>query len=88
MTNAEYGSAQANMVASIEKFLDNKCLKDFIPDEIRKSLELVIAFYKESKDHIFADGKIVQLSIWNLRRWWKFIKLARNFVNDLVNVWK
>ena len=88
MNYSGYSGAQANMVQGIEKFINDKFVKSFIPDQILKSLELLIAFFKEAKHSVFIDGKILSLTIWNIVRWWKFIKLSRKFINDLYETWK
>lgn len=46
MNQSIYSSATANMVVSIEKFITNKYVKDFIPEQILKSLELLVIFLK------------------------------------------
>ena len=88
MTHTSYSIASANMMVGIEKFITNKFIRDLIPEQIRKSLELLIDFFNQSKFHIFVDGKLLQLSVWNVLRWHKFIKLAHKFIKDLVEIWK
>jgi hypothetical protein len=88
MNQSIYSSATANMVVSIEKFITNKYVKDFIPEQILKSLELLVIFFKDAKYTIFIEGKILSLTIWNVIRWYKFAKLAHKFVKDLYEIWK
>jgi hypothetical protein len=88
MTHKAYSTASANMMMGIEDFINNKFVKDFIPKQILESLQLLIAFFNESKYHVFVEGKLLNLSVWNVLRWYKFIKIAHKFVRDLVEIWK
>jgi len=88
MTHKTYSTASANMMMGIEGFIDNKFVKDFIPKQILDSLQLLIVFFNESKYHVFVEGKLLNLSLWNVLRWYKFIKIAHKFVKDLVEIWK
>lgn len=88
MTQLEYGNAQAELNIGIEKFIKNKYIQSIIPDQVTLTLELLIEFISVAKDAIFRDGQILQLSVWNILRWWKFLKLAHEFVKSIINVWK
>ena len=88
MTQQQYGNAQANMAVGIEKYLNNKYIKSIVPDQIILTLQLLVDFIGVVKLAIFRDGKILELSIWNVLRWWNFVKLAHQFVKDIINVWK
>jgi hypothetical protein len=80
MTNAEYKNAETNMATAIFNDVEN--------DKIAKTLELLLNFFDKSKYHIFNEGKLLNLKIWNILRYWKFIKLAHQFIKDLVQIWK
>jgi hypothetical protein len=80
MTNLEYKNAEINMATAIFNDVEN--------DKIAKTLELLLNFFDKSKYHIFNEGKLLNLKIWNILRYWKFIKLAHQFIKDLVQIWK
>ena len=50
--------------------------------------ELLLDFIKVAKDAIFRDGRLLEISIWNAIRWWRFAKLAHSFVKTIIDVWK
>lgn len=88
MNLKEYGSSQANMSYAISRFTTDKWLFSIIPEKVRLTLDLLLDFIDVSKAAIFRDGKILELSIWNIIRWWSFVKVAHQFVKDVINVWK
>lgn len=88
MTNKEYGSALANMNTGITAFIFDKWVKSIIPEKIVLTLQLLMEFIDVVKSAIFRDGRVLELSIWNFLRWWGFVKVARTFVNNIIDVWK
>ncbi len=88
MTNKEYGQSEANMTSVINTFILNKYFADLIPKKIVVTLELLLDFIKVAKDAIFRDGRLLEISIWNAIRWWRFAKVAHSFVKTIIDVWK
>jgi len=88
MNHMSYSSAQTNMIVGIEKLLNNKFIKDFIPEQIVMSLEALMIFFKDAKHLIFADGKILNINLLNIIRWYKFVRRSHQFIKDIYNIWK
>ena len=88
MTQQQYTDAQENMSIEVTKFTQNKYLKSVIPVQIIETFELLLDFIAVSKLAIFRDGKILELSIFNIRRWWKFVKLSHQFIKQIIEIWK
>lgn len=88
MTNLDYGSARANMIVGIDKFTHNEYLKTLIPENVVKTLDLIVSFVGASQSIIFRDGKLMSLSLFNIFAWWKFLKLSYELVKNLIEVWK
>lgn len=88
MTESEYGNAKMNLLESSEKFTNNEYIKSFIPEQITKSIEELVAYFISAQDLVFKDGKIIKLSIFNIISWWKFLKLSYGFVTKIVDIWK
>lgn len=88
MTQKEYSSAQANIETDIRKFLNDKYIKALIPEKVSKTLILILDFLNASKDLLFVEGKIKGLNFLNFISWYKFVKVARLFVIDVIEIWK
>lgn len=88
MTDNEYSSAHTNMFLKVDKFTGNKYTKNTIPDNIVKTLDLIVDFVGSSQGFLFKDGKLMSLSIFNVFAWWKFLKLSYNLIKELIEIWK
>jgi hypothetical protein len=88
MTQKEYSSAQANIDTDIRKFLNDKYIKALIPEKVSMTLILILDFLYASKDLLFIESKIKGLNFINFISWYKFVKVARLFVIDVITVWK
>lgn len=88
MTQKEYSSAQANIDTDIRKFINNKYIKALIPEKVSRTLILILNFLQSSKDLLFVEGKIKGLNFINFISWFRFVKVARLFVIDVIEVWK
>ena len=87
MTQEQYSNAHENMSIEVTKFTQNKYLKSVIPTQIIQTFEILLEFIAVSKLAIFRDGKILELSILNIRRWWKFVKLSHQFIKKIIEIW-
>lgn len=88
MNAGEYGNAKMNLIDSCEKFVTNDYFKSFLPDNIVKSVELLVAYFIAAQGLIFKGDKLMKLSLLNIVSWWRFLKLSYKFVKDVVDVWK
>jgi hypothetical protein len=88
MTHKEYGLAQANIQTDIRKFINDKYIKALIPEKVSKTLTLILDFLQASKDLLFVSGSIKKLNLLNVVSWFRFVKVARLFVIDVITVWK
>jgi hypothetical protein len=88
MTNKEYSSAQANIETDVRKFLNDKYIKALIPEKVSKTLILILDFLQSSKDLLFVEGNIKRLNLLNVMSWFRFVKVARLFVIDVIEIWK
>ena len=88
MTQTQYSTAHENMSIEVRKFTNNKYLKSIIPSQVIETFEVLLDFIAVSKLAIFKDGKILELSIFNIRRWWKFVKLSHQFIKKIIEIWK
>jgi hypothetical protein len=88
MTSGEYGNAKMNLIDSCDKFVTNDYFKSFLPDNIVKSVELLVAYFIAAQGLIFKGDKLMKLSLLNIVSWWRFLRLSYKFVKDVVEVWK
>jgi hypothetical protein len=88
MTSGEYGNAKMNLIDSCDKFVTNDYFKTFLPDNIVKSVELLVAYFIAAQGLIFKGDKLMKLSLLNIVSWWRFLRLSYQFIKDVVEVWK
>ena len=88
MTSGEYGNAKMNLIDSCDKFVTNSYFKTFLPDNIVKSVELLVAYFIAAQSLIFKGDKLMKLSLVHIVSWWRFLKLSYQFIKDVVAVWK
>jgi hypothetical protein len=88
MTQREYNSSKTNIDQGIKEFLDDKFVKALIPDKVSRTLILILEFLDASKNLLFVSGTIKRLNLVNVVSWFRFVKVARLFVIDVINVWK
>lgn len=88
MTENNYTSATTNMSYGINLFIKNEYFKTIIPPQIVKTLECIYAYILCSRELLFSNGKLKSLSLLNIIVWWKFIKWSRQFVLDMITIWK
>lgn len=76
------------MEDGIKKFTGNEYFKSLIPPNIVITLELSVAYITGARELIFVGGKLKSLSLLNIVTWWKFIKMSRKFIMNVVETWK
>lgn len=87
MNAIEYDKAVINLTQKKEALADSYIGK-WIPRDIELTMIELVLYITVAKDLLFFNDKLLPLSIFNIIKWWRFLKITYAFIKKIIEIWK